>query len=131
MVVEIPDLGETWEDAIKSAYKYGYNTFEGEYSYELVKEKMREWEHEEGQTYAIDMASNDASVQQTINTSSHNRKLWEAIDDFYREHRTEEEYEHFRAEAVVAEDIYISWEAGAYDALLGNEPDLDEVMHLA
>ena len=122
-----PDLGEQWNTAIDRAYEYGYKAFAGDDYLTTLKGEFRGIAEVDDADMARNRMMNDPSVQSVIFESEASRALWDAIDDFYREHRPATEYENLQREAVVAEDIDIAFEAGAMDALLGLDQDLEQL----
>jgi len=123
---ETTALGTSWEEAVKNSYRRGYDHFDG-IGYEEIKETMQGWAKEQDQNHAIHRAMNDAGIDGTIHDCQAHREFWWDIEDFFENHQSEEMYERFQREAAVAEELDISWETGAYDALLGNESDVSEV----
>lgn len=124
----IPSLGSTWEKAVKDCYHIGYDYFSG-IGFKNLKEELRQLAHEHGDRYAVDVAMNDAGIDAAIHENEGYRRLWWAIEDFYEEHMSQEEYERFQREAAVAEDLDAAWEAGAFDALLGRDKTVEQVSH--
>jgi hypothetical protein len=116
-LVNTPDLGPTWADAIDSAYRYGHDEFRRE-KYDDTREKVAdliaECNHDEGVAWSV--FCNDAKLSMTIRRNKVQQRLWDAIDAYYHEHRPDE-YRQLQREAVVAEDIVVAFEAGAMDAL--------------
>ena len=119
-------LGETWEEAVKNSYRRGYDHFDG-IGYKEIKETMRRWAEKHDQDHAVHMAMNDVGIDAAISENQAHRELWWDIEEFFKNHQSKEMYERFQREAVVAEDLDTAFEAGAYDALLGNESDVSEV----
>jgi hypothetical protein len=119
-----PALGPSWEDAIRSAYRYGYKHFERGFSKE--KEDLASL-HDDA---AEEVIANESKYQLLVCESAANRRLWVAIDSFYDEFRSEEEYEQLQREAAVAEDIDVAFECGAHDALLQRECNPEKLSHL-
>lgn len=123
-----PNLGTTWREAIRSAYAHGFESFDHSNA-ELI-DVARDLKDEMGWRDAAHEMANRGDFQAFISGGQANRELWWAIDDFYAEHATAEEYEQLKREAAVAEDIDSAFEAGAYDAILDREYDPDRVSHL-
>ena len=119
-------LGTSWEEAVKNSYRRGYDHFDG-IGYKDIKETMRRWAEEHDQDHAVHMAMNDVGIDAAITQNHVYAELWWDIEEFFKNHQSKERYERFQREAVVAEDLDAAWEAGAYDALLGNESDVSEV----
>jgi hypothetical protein len=124
------NLGTTWEEAVDSAYKFGYREYNREDRYPGLKEQMQVWEEEVGQSDAISIAMNDVGIDATIHGNAIHEELWQAIDAFFEEEMPDELNERFQREATVASEIDVAFEAGVYDALFENEEDTSEVEHL-
>jgi len=122
---QTPNLGTSWSEAIKSAYAFGYQSFE--HSHADIIDEARSIQSEAGRDMAVDFLMNEA--QWFINGED-NKRLWWAIDDFYEAHMPQEEYERLQREAAVAEDLDSAFQAGAYDAILQGEYDTSKVSHL-
>jgi len=123
---ETTALGTSWEEAVKNSYRRGYDHFDG-IGYEEIKETMQGWAKEQDQNHAIHRAMNDPSIDAAIHGCQAHGELWWDIEDFFANHQSLERFERFQQEAAVAEDLDAAFEAGAYDALLGNESDVSEV----
>jgi len=125
-----PELGTTWEQAIENAYRYGYNEYSGDQVYREIKQQMREHRKETDENMAILFAINDPQFDATIHGGMAHKNLWDAIDEFFEKHMPTPVTEQYQREAVVAEDLSVAYEAGVYDALLGNERDTGRVEKL-
>lgn len=118
-----PNLGTTWESAIKSAYVHGFDAWDN--SYVEIKDIVQKESEENGEDIAIDMLTNQYDY--VTGEGSTHREIWWAIDEFFAEHMSEEMNERYQREAAVAEDIYCAYESGCYDGILGKEKDLSKL----
>ena len=115
------NLGSTWNEAIESVYTAGFEQFE--YSMAGIIDEVREVKDSDGEDAASELLLNE--YDWFISEST--QELWWAIEDFYKDHMSEEEYEHLMREAVVAEDLSVAFQAGAYDAIMEKECDTSRV----
>ena len=110
-----PRLGTTFEEALRGAYRYGYERFDHLDARHVLPDDVELSE-------ALDVGLHTfESVRLTATESQENKRLWWAIEDFYEEHMPQEEYERLQREAAVAEDLDTAFMAGYY-AAIRNEP---------
>lgn len=128
-MTQIPKLGSTWKAAVQNCYYLGYDYFSDKHSYKTLKDELRRLADEHDEDHAVHVAMNDSGMQAAINENQGHRKLWWKIEDFFKEEMSDEMYAQFQREAVVAEDLDAAWEAGAFDALLGREENVEQVSH--
>lgn len=117
-----PNLGTNWNEAIKSAYDLGWGRMD--WGWNETREELSELED--------DFIPDD--LREDIDVSLHegmeyDRFHW-AIEDFYENHMSDEEYQQFQRELAVAEDIIMAYDAGAWDNLLGEEYNPEDLPFL-
>lgn len=120
------NLGSNWKEAIQSAYCAGYDAWQ--YSYAGIKDEAQELAEELGRRDAQHQLVNEGKDVVIHEDSDYRKFVW-AIEDFYEEHMPQELYEQYQREEAVAEDLHSAFEAGAWDAIFGEDPDVETVSH--
>lgn len=118
-----PNLGTTWNEAIDSSYIFGFNCWENSRA-EMIDD-VREVAENESEDMAVDMLN--IQYQAVIKESGDTKRFWRAVDEFFAEQMPPKMNERYQREAVVAEDFYMAYESGCYDAILGKEKDLSKL----
>jgi hypothetical protein len=115
-----PHLGTTPEEALRSAYSYGYSYFKMNDPEDFIDPDDLDTDIET----AIEELGlfHFESVRVAVTESQANKRLWWALEDFYEEHLPLQ-YPQFKREAAVAEDYDTAFQAGASAAILGEERD--------
>lgn len=116
--MQTPNLGSTWEEALKSAYHLGYDRTE--FAFHDIKSDIRELAEEVEHPIST-WEERNYYLSEIICEGMDYNHFWYAIENFYESHMPEEDYERFLREAAVAEDFVTAYDTGFYDGILGNE----------
>lgn len=123
------DLGDSWNNALRKAYHIGYRQFDKP-EYDDIRETVTEWATNNSEGYAVTRMMNDAAIDTAI-FGTHAAKDFEAAIDTFFESNDDLDYEEYQRDSVVAEDLWIAFETGAYDALLDkHRPQPKAIKHL-
>lgn len=115
-----PAFGPTDADTVRQAYEHGYTAFDHTDPGHLLPDDVDPSDVIADDDRAL---SDYESVRVAISESDANRRLWWGLEDYYSEHKSEEEETRFQREAAVAEDFDTAFSAGAYAALRGDDAD--------
>lgn len=115
-----PTFGPTDEDVLRQSYEHGYEGFDHVDPDHLLPEDVSAETVLEHDDFRL---SDYESVRVSVSEDRYMKGLWWALEDYYEEHKSEEEYQQFQREAAVAEDFDSAFRAGAYAALRGDPCD--------